>query len=68
MEAKNYSLESKKMDVHRTGVFSAIQKFLQEKSEGLNLFEKIMLTLYALMTLFFLFSTLFFVFTKGFKY
>jgi len=68
MEAKNYTLESKKIDVHRAGVFSSIQKFLQEKSEGLNLFEKIMLTLYGLMTLFFLFSTLYLVFTKGFKY
>ncbi len=68
MEAKNYSLESKKSVVHRANVFSTIQKYIHEKTDGLNLFEKIMLTLYSLMTLFFLLSALYFVFTKGFKY
>lgn len=63
METKNYSLTSSK-----TSVFSGIQNYLIEKSQGLNLFEKVMLSVYTIMTIFFFVATLYFVFTRGFKY
>lgn len=63
METKNYSLSSGK-----TSVLSDVQNYLIEKSQGLNLFEKVMLSLYAIMTVFFFVVTFYFVFTRGFKY
>lgn len=65
---ENYSLKTQEEVRHTSGFLSMIQEYLQEKAEGLNLFEKVMLTLYSMMTLFFLFSAVFFVLTKGFKY
>ena len=63
METKNYSLTSDK-----STIVSGIQNYLIEKSQGLNLFEKVMLSLYTIMTIFFFIATLYFVFTRGFKY
>lgn len=68
MKMENYSLKTQEEVRHTSGFLSMIQEYLQEKAEGLNLFEKVMLTLYSMMTLFFLFSAVFFVLTKGFKY
>lgn len=68
MEADNRSLSSEKSVVAGTGIFNVIQEYVNEKAEGLNLFEKVMLTLYSLMTLFFLFSAVYLVVTKGFKF
>jgi len=44
----------------------SIQEFFNEKTEGLNLFQKIALTLYTLTTLFFLFAALYIAISKGF--
>lgn len=63
METKNYSLSTGK-----SSVLTTIQNYLIEKSQGLNLFEKVMLTLYAFMTVFFFAATFYFVFTRGLKY
>lgn len=68
MKMENYSLKSQEEVTRSSGWMSMIQEYLHEKAEGLNIFEKVMLTLYSLMTLFFLFSAVFFVLTKGFKY
>lgn len=68
MEAKNHSLEPKKSVVSHAGILTTIQEFFHEKAEGLNLFEKVMLILYSLMTMFFLFSAIYLVLTKGFKF
>jgi len=45
-----------------------LQNFFYEKTKDFNLFQKIMLVSYLLMTTFFLLSTMFFILTKGFKY
>lgn len=68
MKAENHSLNSEKSSISSTGILSAIQEYLHERAEGLNLFEKVMLTLYSGMTLFFLFAAVFLVLTKGFKF
>ncbi len=68
MEIENYTIKSQKEVAHPSSLLSMIQEYFHEKAAGLNLFEKVMLTLYSLMTLFFLFSAVFFVLTKGFKY
>lgn len=68
MAAKDHSLSSEKSTIQQIGVLSVIQEYFREKAEGLNLFEKVLLTLYSLMTLFFLFSALYLVLTKGFKF
>jgi hypothetical protein len=68
MEVKNHSLESQKSVVSPTGILMSIQEYFHKKAEGLNLFEKVMLTLYSLMTLFFLLSATYLVLTKGFKF
>ncbi|MFC2128097.1 hypothetical protein ACFLRU_06965 [Bacteroidota bacterium] len=68
MEVKNYSIESSKEARQDDGVLLSIQDFLVEKTDGLNLFQKVMLSLYVLMTLFFFLSAIYFVITKGFKF
>jgi hypothetical protein len=68
MGIQNHSLDSEKSVVSRSGFVVAIQEYLNDKTEGLNLFEKLMLFLYSLMTLFFLFSAVYLVLTKGFKF
>mgnify|MGYP001158489427 CR=1 FL=1 len=68
MELNDHSLQSGKSVVPQTGILISIQEYFQEKAEGLNLFEKVMLTLYSLMTVFFLLSAIFLVITKGFKF
>lgn len=66
MKAENHSLNSGKS--LGSGIVNSIQEYLHEKGEGLNLFEKVMLTLYSMMTMFFLFSVVYLVLTKGFKF
>lgn len=68
MEIKNHSLESEKSMISYSGVLMSFQKYFHEKTEGLNLFEIVMLTLYSLMTVFFLLTAIYFVLTKGFKF
>ena len=68
MKVENHSLNSEKSVISSIGVLHAVQEYLNEKAEGLNLFEKVMLTLYSVMTMFFLFSAVFLVLTKGFKF
>lgn len=68
MKIENHSLNSGKPVISGVGVLHAIQEYLNEKAEGLNLFEKIMLSLYSMMTMFFLFSAVYLVLTKGFKF
>lgn len=68
MKAENHSLNSGKSTISSSGILSAIQEYLHERAEGLNLFEKVMLTLYSMMTMFFLGAALYLVFTKGFKF
>ena len=62
MEVKDYSVSSSLANVS-----NSIQEFFNEKMEGLNIVQRIMLGLYVLMTFLFFASALFFVFTKGFK-
>lgn len=68
MGIKNHSLGSEKSMVSYPGVLMSFQKYFHEKTEGLNLFEIVMLTLYSLMTVFFLLTAIYFVLTKGFKF
>ncbi|WP_139957597.1 hypothetical protein [Flavicella sediminum] len=68
MDIKNYSIESGKTVTQNGGFLSSVQSFIAEKGEGLNLFQKVMLSLYVLMTFFFFLSAIYFVLTKGFKY
>ena len=62
MEVKDYSVSSS-----LASVSNSIQEFFNEKMEGLNRVQRIMLGLYTLMTILFFASALFFVFTQGFK-
>lgn len=68
MAVKDHSLSTEESKVSHSGVFATIQEYFHEKAEGLNIFEKVMLSLYSLMTIFFFFSALYLVFTKGFKF
>jgi hypothetical protein len=68
MKAENHSLNSEKSVVSGAGILLTIQSYLNDKAKGLNLFEKIILTLYSIMTMFFLFSAVYLVLTKGFKF
>ena len=68
MKIENHSLNSEKSVISGSGIVNSIQEYLHERAEGLNLFEKVMLTLYSLMTMFFLFSAVYLVLTKGFKF
>ncbi|MEI6866342.1 hypothetical protein [Flavicella sp.] len=68
MKVENHSLNSGKSVISSVGVLHAIHEYLNEKAEGLSMFEKIMLTLYSMMTMFFLFSAVYLVLTKGFKF
>ncbi|WP_152286876.1 hypothetical protein [Flavicella marina] len=68
MGTENHSINSDKHVVSHSGILTSIQEYFQDKAEGLNLFEKVMLILYSSMTLFFLFAALYLVLTKGFKF
>lgn len=67
MKAENHSLNSGKSVISGVGILHLIQDYLNDRAEGLNLFEKIILTLYSMMTMFFLFAAVYLVMTKGFK-
>lgn len=68
MEVENYSFETEKIASESSSVIEVIQNFIHEKTDGLNLFEKVMVALYGMMTLFFMILAIVFVFTHGFKY
>ena len=62
MEAKNYVSKSGK-----EAFLYSVKTFLEEKAEGLNTFEIVMLSLYSLMTVSFLVLAVLFVLLMGFK-
>jgi hypothetical protein len=68
MVAKNGSNKSNQTSVRSSGLWSSLIEFLKEKADGLNIFQRILLCLYILMTFFFLAAAFYLVFTKGFKY
>jgi len=54
MKAKAF-FNSDKSNISYVGVLSCLQEYLNDKSKVLNLFDKIMLVLYSIMTILFCF-------------
>lgn len=65
MKTENQFVDSGKLFVFGSEVSNMFQEYLHEKVDGLSLFEKVMLTLYSSMTVFFFGAAVYFVLTKG---
>ena len=68
MKAENHSLNAGKTLISLPGIVNTIQEFFKERTQGLNFFEKLLMTIYSFITMMFLLSALYLVFTEGFKF